>query len=116
MSISFFLPRGVQKFLIRFVQYFILTVVVLIIVVPLVILVFGSLKTTGEMYSHPYSIPNPPHWENLWLILAGPKTPFWHMLLNSIILMLATTTGVIFVCGLAAFVFARLEFQGKEFF
>jgi raffinose/stachyose/melibiose transport system permease protein len=116
MSTTYFLPRGVQKFLVRFLQYFVLTVVVLIIAVPLVILVFGSLKTTGEMYSHPYSIPNPPHWENLWGILAGPRTPFWHMLLNSIILMLATTSGVIIVCGLSAFVFARLEFWGKTIF
>jgi raffinose/stachyose/melibiose transport system permease protein len=30
--------------------------------------------------------------------------------------MLATTSGVVFVCGLAAFVFARLEFRGKNFF
>ncbi len=116
MPIAYLLPRWAQKFLVRFFQYFILTIVVVLIIVPLVILVFGSLKTTGEMYSHPYSIPNPPHWENLWLILAGPKTPFWRMLWNSVILMLATTIGVVFVCGLAAFVFARLEFRSKEFF
>src|SRR5512147_2663655 len=105
-----------QKLITRFIQYFVLVIVVVIIFVPLVILIFGSLKTTGQMYSHPYSIPNPPHWENLWNILAGPKTPFWRMLVNSVILMLATTAGVIFVCGLAAFVFARMEFRSKEFF
>jgi raffinose/stachyose/melibiose transport system permease protein len=78
---------------------------------PLVILVFGSLKTTGEMYSRPYAIPNPPHWENLIGILSTPS--FWRMLLNSVILMFATTAGVVIVCGLAAFVFARLEFRAK---
>ncbi len=61
MPTAYILPRWAQKFLTRFVQYFVLTVVVLVIIVPLVILVFGSLKTTGEMYSHPYAIPNPPH-------------------------------------------------------
>jgi len=108
------IPRRVQKFLVRFVQYLILTVVVLIILVPLLILIFGSLKTTGQMYSHPYAIPNPPHWENIWTIVSAPT--FWRMLRNSLILMVGTTTGVIFVCGLAAFVFARLEFRGKPFF
>lgn len=106
-------PRQ-QKFLTRFFQYSILVIVVVIILTPLVILVFGSLKTTGEMYSHPYTIPNPPHWENLVTILTSAT--FWRLLWNSVVLMLATTTGVIIVCGLAAFVFARLEFRTKGFF
>lgn len=103
-----------QKFLTRFFQYLILVIVVVIILTPLVILVFGSLKTTGEMYSHPYTFPNPPHWENLVTILTSAT--FWRLLWNSVVLMLATTTGVIIVCGLAAFVFARLEFRTKGFF
>src|SRR5512133_1659238 len=101
-------PRGTQKLLVRFLQYLILSIVVVIIFVPLIILIFGSLKTTGEMYSHPYTIPNPPHWENLVGIISTPT--FWRLLLNSVIVMLATTAGVVFVCSLAAFVFARLEF------
>lgn len=103
-----------KKFLTRLIQYLILVIVVVIIITPLVILVFGSLKTTGEMYSHPYSIPNPPHWENLVTILTSAT--FWRLLWNSVVLMLATTTGVVVVCGLAAFVFARLEFRTKGFF
>jgi raffinose/stachyose/melibiose transport system permease protein len=103
-----------QKFLTRFSQYFILVIVVVIIFVPLVILIFGSLKTTGEMYSHPYTIPNPPHWENLLSILSTPT--FWRLLRNSALLMAATTTGVVLVCSLAAFVFARLEFRSKGWF
>jgi raffinose/stachyose/melibiose transport system permease protein len=102
----------VQKFLVRFLQYFVLVIVVVVIFVPLVILIFGSLKTTGEMYSQPYTIPNPPHWENLVAILTTPM--FWRLLRNSVLLMLGTTAGVVFVCGLAAFVFARLEFRGKN--
>ena len=104
--------RRAQKFLVRVFQYFILGIVVVIMFVPIVILLFGSLKTTGEMYSHPYAIPNPPHWENLMGILS--TAAFWRLLRNSVVLMLATTTGVVFVCGLAAFVFARLDFRGKN--
>jgi raffinose/stachyose/melibiose transport system permease protein len=107
-------PRWAQKFLVRSIQYFILAIVVVIMFVPVVILIFGSLKTTGEMYSQPYTIPNPPHWENLWGILATPV--FWTLLRNSVIVMLGTTAGVVFVCGLAAFVFSRLDFRGKGWF
>jgi raffinose/stachyose/melibiose transport system permease protein len=107
-------PPWVQKLPVRILQYLILSIVVVIMFVPIVILVFGSLKTTGEMYSQPYTIPNPPHWENLWGILSTPV--FWVMLRNSVVVMLGTTTGVVFVCGLAAFVFSRLDFRGKGWF
>jgi raffinose/stachyose/melibiose transport system permease protein len=36
------------------------------------------------------------------------------MLRNSFLIMIASTTGVLIVCSLAAFVFARLEFRGKD--
>jgi raffinose/stachyose/melibiose transport system permease protein len=39
---------------------------------------------------------------------------FWSMLRNSLITMLASTVGVLLVCSLAAFVFARMEFHGKD--
>jgi raffinose/stachyose/melibiose transport system permease protein len=106
------LGRIGRKNLPRFWQYLILSVVVVIILVPIVILVFGSLKTGGEMYSRPYSLPNPPRLENYGKILSQPT--FWRMLRNSLIVMLAVTAGVVFTCSLAAFVFARTDFRGKN--
>lgn len=105
---------NIRKLLPRVLQYLILSIVVVVIFVPLIILIFGSLKTTGMMYSHPYTIPNPPYWDNLTSILSSAV--FWRMMLNSILVMVGTTTGVILVCGLAAFVFARMEFRGKSWF
>jgi raffinose/stachyose/melibiose transport system permease protein len=95
----------------RILQYFILIGISLIIIVPMVTVVFGALKTRGEFMMHPYSLPLPPHWENLTLILG--QSSFWLMLRNSLIVMVATTTLVVFICSLAAFVFARMEFRGK---
>ena len=100
-----------KKKLPRFFQYFVLTIMTLVIIVPLVIMIFGALKTRGEMFSHPYTLPIPPHWENFGQILSTPS--FWTMLRNSAIVMLVSTTGVLIVCSLAAFVFARMEFKGK---
>jgi raffinose/stachyose/melibiose transport system permease protein len=79
-----------------------------------VILLFGSVKTTGQMYSHPYSIPNPPNWDNIRMILTTPS--FWNMMKNSLLVMVATTSGTVAICALAAFVFARMQFNGKNFF
>lgn len=105
---------NVRKVLPRILKYLILTPVVVSIFIPIVLMIFGSVKTTGEMYSHPYAVPNPPHWENLISILN--TTTFWTMLRNSLIVMIAATAGVIIVCSLAAFVFARMDFRGKDMF
>lgn len=35
---------------------------------------------------------------------------------NSLIVMVSTTTATVFICALVSFVFARLEFRGKNFF
>ena len=108
------LPNFRQKILPRFLQYLVLSIVAVLIFIPIVILLFGSVKTTGQMYSQPYSIPNPPNWDNIRMILG--QRAFWLMLRNSVLVMLASTGGVIIFCGLAAFVFARLEFRSKNFF
>ena len=95
----------------RLWQYLILSAFVVIIFVPIVILVFGALKTRGEMYARPYTIPNPPHWENFAKILGSQS--FWTMLRNSLVVMLAVTVGVVLISSLAAFVLSRLEFRGR---
>jgi raffinose/stachyose/melibiose transport system permease protein len=101
-----------KKKLPRFLQYFVLTIVTLIVLVPIVILIFGSLKTRGEMYTHPYTLPIPPHWENYGQILTSSS--FWLMLRNSLVVMLCSTAGVLVCCSLASFVFARMQFRGKD--
>jgi raffinose/stachyose/melibiose transport system permease protein len=98
---------------VRILQYFILSVIVVIVFVPIVILAFGALKTRGELLSHPYSLPIPPRWENITLILGNPSYSFWPMLRNSLMVMVVVTVFVVVVCSLAAFVFARMNFRGK---
>ena len=112
MSTTYMFPRWMRTAVSRFFQYLILSVIVVIIIVPVVMLVFAALKTRGEVMSHPYTPPIPIHWENIQLILGG--TVFWGMLRNSLIVMLFATAGVVVVCSLAAFVFARMEFRGKS--
>jgi raffinose/stachyose/melibiose transport system permease protein len=113
MSIAKAHPRwNLQKIMPRFFQYLTLSIVVLVVFVPIVILIFGSVKTTGEMYSHPYSIPLHPNWNNLIRILS--QSTFWLMLRNSLIVMVSTTAGVVIICSMAAFILTRMEFHGKH--
>lgn len=98
----------------RIFQYFILSIIVVIVFVPIVIMIFGALKTRGELLSHPYSLPIPPRWENITLILGQPSYLFWQMMRNSLMVMLSVTFGVVVICSLAAFVFSRMDFRGKN--
>jgi len=102
-----------RRFATRFFQYFILSIIVVIVFVPIVILVFGALKTRGELLSHPYALPIPPRWENITSILVRASYSFWPMLRNSLVVMLIVTGGVVVLCSLASFVFARMDFRGK---
>ena len=95
----------------RIFQYLVLSVVILFVLVPVLMLVFGGLKTRGELLTHPYSPPIPPRWENMASILAQPI--FWQMLRNSTLVMIVTTIAVVVLCSLAAFVFARMQFRTK---
>lgn len=101
-----------RKFRPRFFQYLVLSFITVIIVVPLVVLLFSSLKNTGEMFLSPFSIPNPPRWENYTTILSAPS--YWVFMKNSLIAMAGSTAGVLIVCSLASFVFARMKFRGKD--
>jgi raffinose/stachyose/melibiose transport system permease protein len=100
------------KYITRSFQYTILSIIVVLVFVPVIILVFGALKTRGEMLSHPYSVPIQPNWENITGILKTPV--FWQMLRNSLFVMLVVTLGVVVLCSLAAFVFARTNFHSKS--
>ena len=102
-----------RKALSRFFQYLVLTLASILIFVPIVILIFGSLKTTGQMYSEPYTIPNPPNWENIISIVTSPT--FWILMKNSIFVMILTTAGTVIVSAMVAFVLARMQFKGKDF-
>ena len=102
-----------RKALSRFFQYLVLTLASILIFVPIVILIFGSLKTTGQMYSEPYTVPNPPNWENIISIVTSPT--FWILMKNSIFVMILTTAGTVIVSAMVAFVLARMKFKGKDF-
>lgn len=100
-----------SRIITRVFQYLILSIIVALVFVPVVMLVFGALKTRGELLTHPYTPPVPPRWENITGILQTPV--FWELLRNSLFVMIVVTVAVVAICSLAAFVFARMEFRTK---
>jgi len=113
MSVNYsYRSRTLKKNLPRLFQYFVLSLGVLIIIVPIVMIIFGALKTRGEFMTRPYTLPIPLNWENYAKVLRMPV--FWSMLRNSLLIMLATTIGVVLISSLTAFVFSRMKFPGQN--
>jgi raffinose/stachyose/melibiose transport system permease protein len=102
---------ALQKTLPLVLKYVVLSLGVVVVILPVVMIIFGSLKSRGEFMTLPYTLPIPPRWENFDKILQMDS--FWLMLVNSLIVMVSTTAAVVLLCSLTAFVFARLEFKGK---
>jgi len=93
-------------------KYIILIVAAIFILFPIVMIIFGALKTRGEFMTIPYIPPIPPRWGNIKRVLSMPI--FWYMLRNSVLVMFTTTAGVVIIASLAAFVFSRMKFRGQN--
>jgi len=99
----------------RTIQYAILIFVVIVLFIPMYQTIASGLKNNGEARSCSYCLPNPIRWENYVTVLFGNAKPgFWLMLQNSIIVLVFTTAAVVLVCSLAAFVFSRTAFRGRD--
>lgn len=94
------------------IKYIILIIASAFILFPIVVIVFGALKTRGEFMTIPYIPPIPPKWDNLKHILS--MSIFWYMLRNSLLVMFTTTLGVVLIASLSAFVFSRVKFRGQN--
>ena len=84
-----------------------------IMLAPLVWTILLSLKANSELmrdtasaFSGPYTL------ENYRAILVGSSVTHW--LLNSLIVSLGTTAGVLILCSLAGYGFARLDFPFRR--
>ncbi len=95
-----------------------MTFVTLIFATPFLWMLFSSFKTTGDLfrYSYPLTwktfIPPSPTLANYESIFVR-----WHFgrnLLNSLVVSSAQVAATLIICSLAAFVFARLRFRGRD--
>jgi raffinose/stachyose/melibiose transport system permease protein len=92
--------------------YAIALVLAAIVLVPLIYVVLGGFRTTGQVAAQPVALPDPWITSNYTEILRSET--FWRQVGNSA-LIAAIATVVVVLCGsLAAFALARYEFRGRE--
>ena len=90
----------------------VVVITALFVGIPLLYGVLGGFKTTRQLSSNPLGLPDPWVPENYTSVLGS--APFWRMLWNSTYIAVATTLVVVAVSALAAYVFARFAFRGRE--
>jgi raffinose/stachyose/melibiose transport system permease protein len=96
----------------QLVKYGICIFIALLVLVPLVTAVVDGFKTNADLQTRPFGWPDPLVLTNYSSVIAN--TAFWEELRNSTLVMLATTVGVVGLASMAAFVFARIRFAGRE--
>ena len=92
--------------------YLIALIAVGLTVAPVLYLVIGGFRTTGQLASNPNALPDPWILDNYVAVLTSAA--FWSQLGNSSLTALATTAGVVALGVSAAFVLARYDFRARN--
>jgi raffinose/stachyose/melibiose transport system permease protein len=98
----------------RTVLYVIAWVVAILVLVPMIYAVLGGFRTTAQIAADPIGLPSPWVLSNYTDLLKS--STFLRQLFNSALIALVSTLLVVPLAALAAFVFARFAFRGRELF
>jgi raffinose/stachyose/melibiose transport system permease protein len=98
------------------VAWLILLAVAIAILIPILYAVLGGFKTNGQLVGDPVSvIPDPWVFTNYTDVLIGDDAgTFWLEAFNSLLIAVVSVTVTVTFSALAAFVFARFTFRGRE--
>ncbi|MDR6612234.1 MULTISPECIES: carbohydrate ABC transporter permease [Microbacteriaceae] len=91
--------------------YFVALVVIALMLAPIAYIVIGGFRTNSQITVDPAGFPNPWNAANYIGVLTGGV--FWQEVLNSTIVAVVTTVGVIILGLMASYVLARYQFRGR---
>ena len=86
--------------------------IALVVLVPLATAVLGGFKTNADLVTSPFGLPKQIVLTNYGDVLRNPA--FWTQLGNSTLVMAVSAVGVVTLASMAAYVFARIPFRGRE--
>lgn len=96
----------------RLVVYAIALVLSAVVLVPIIYVVLGGFRTTGQISARPVDWPDPWITRNYADILSSDS--FWRQVANSTLIATLTTVLVVVLGAHAAFALSRMEFRGRE--
>ncbi len=94
------------------VQLSIASFVAAVVALPLLNTVLGGFKSNGQLMNQPFGLPNPLVVDNYLQVLRAGSV--WRQLANSTAVTGACVVLVLVAASMAAFVFARLSFRGRD--
>lgn len=105
--------RKIFNIITAVLKYVILIFGALFTLMPFLWMIISSLKTPAEIIAIPPTLlPSSPQWSNY--TEAWSAAPFPRYFLNTIIVTIFSTIGVLATAILSAFAFSRLNFPGKK--
>jgi raffinose/stachyose/melibiose transport system permease protein len=109
-------PRLGRLDLVTVGGYVVLVVVAAAILTPIGYAILGGFKTNGQLAANPATIlPDPWVFTNYMDVVLGANAlVFWREAANSLIVAGVAVTVTVGLASLAAFVFARIAFRGRE--
>ncbi len=96
----------------RVLLYLAAVIVAAAVLIPVAYAVLGGFRDTGQIAASPVALPHPWVWGNYSSILGSGT--FWRQVWNSTLIALLSTLLTVPLAALAAFVFARFAFPGRE--
>ena len=83
------------------------------VLIPFYATVMGGFKTTGELRTQPFALPQ--HWDLTYYkqILSDPT--LWTMLGNSLLYSSLTIIFTMLIASMVAFTFSHIHFFGKKY-
>jgi raffinose/stachyose/melibiose transport system permease protein len=105
-------PTSFRRRLTPLLQYLSAGAVAALVLIPLVAAVINGFKSNADLLAHPFGLPRTWLWENYTSVLTSDA--FWRMLRNSTVVMAGTAVGVVGLASMAAYIFARVSFRGRE--
>ena len=106
--------RRVRRIGARTLLYVVAWIAAIATLVPILYAILGGFRDTGQLSTNPVALPDPWVFSNYTGILKS--STFWHQVWNSTLIALASTALTVPIAALAAFVFARFAFRGREVF
>jgi raffinose/stachyose/melibiose transport system permease protein len=104
--------RRLRRITGRSALYVIAWIAAIATLVPILYAILGGFRDTGQLSTNPVALPDPWVFSNYSGILKS--STFWHQVWNSTLIALVSTALTVPVAALAAFIFARFAFRGRE--
>jgi raffinose/stachyose/melibiose transport system permease protein len=91
--------------------YFVALVLIGAMLAPVVYIILGGFRTNAQITTDPAGWPNPWRLDNYLDVLRGEV--FWREVVNSTVVAVSTTAGVVTLGLMTSFILARYRFRGR---